>query len=181
MESIANTISIIEHASYLSLTSQLACKLIAIKQDRPEVKSHTQSKRKEKLKTPIIGEMSVKDRIEHEKDQMIRLAKKTKEVNIDTLNELNYQTKELKETKENYLEPIKAYNSLGSRLLTGMSWGGFAKNLWSYSKWKKIEKEALIFRDDIQRERSLDFNSLSFEVLVRNSDEKHCKFQYCFI
>ena len=182
LESITNTISIIEHASFLSLTSQLSTKLIAIKQERPEVKSHSlntnSSKRKKSdSSTPSpLYNRSVRDQIEYEKDQMIKLAKKTKEINQDTLYELNYQHNELKDTKENYLEPIKAYNSLGSRLLTGMSWGGFVKNLWSYSKWKKIEKETLIFRDDSNKQRSLDFNSHTFDILLKDSEEKHCRY-----
>ncbi|KAG2378131.1 hypothetical protein C9374_008753 [Naegleria lovaniensis] len=178
LESITNCISIIEHASQMSLSCQLRNKLIALKEERPEVKSHSkptkQKPTKKKQTSTSDEELSTRDKIEREKDEMILLAKRTKSINQDSLQLLSSQQNDLKETKEKYLEPMNTYNALGSRLLTGMSWGGFFKNLWSYSNWKKIEKQALVFQQETpEKQRSLDFDAHAFEILIRKGDEKH--------
>ncbi|KAF0976480.1 hypothetical protein FDP41_004379 [Naegleria fowleri] len=179
LESITNCISIIEHASQMSLSCQLRNKLITLKEERPEVRPHSKpTKQKPSKKKPTSTtdeDLSTRDKIEREKDEMILLAKHTKSINQDSLQQLTSQQNDLKETKEKYLEPMNTYNALGSRLLTGMSWGGFFKNLWSYSNWKKIEKQALSFQsgETSEKQRSLDFDAHAFEILIRKGDTKH--------
>jgi len=153
---------------------------MSLRQERPEVKSHRSSKG---AKTKNTSKKDVQDLIEKEKDEMLSLAKHTKALNEQTLHELDFQKNELKSTKENYLEPMKTYNALGNRLLNGMAWGGFFKNLWSYSKWRKMEKESGIITDPImEKKRNLNFHDNSFDILCKSSDGRHCKFfEYCSI
>ncbi|KAL9646462.1 hypothetical protein ABK040_006459 [Willaertia magna] len=178
-ESITNIMYIMQQIKELSLSNQIKKKITRVLEEREE-KVHVKSLKHKKLKKRN-NQQNVVDldfQIEKEKDEMLQLVKQTKELNKDSLQSIVKNNNELKESKEKYLEPIRNYNYLSNKLLTGMSWYGMGwiKNLWNYSDLKKLEKEYLQKKDEegnIEFKKSLYFGENVFEILLKLNGERY--------